>query len=48
MPLIADYRELVEYSVTSVRLISSGSFENSVTVQIQPLKDELLDANLNL
>ncbi|XP_076684199.1 corticotropin releasing hormone binding protein [Andrena cerasifolii] len=43
-----DYRELVEYSVTSVRLISSGSFENSVTVQIQPLKDELLDANLNL
>lgn len=43
-----DYRELVGYSVTSVRLISSGFFENSVTVQIQPLKDELLDANLNL
>ncbi|XP_076232503.1 corticotropin releasing hormone binding protein [Calliopsis andreniformis] len=42
-----DYSELVGYSVTSVRLVSSGFFENSVTVQIQPLKDELLDANAN-
>ncbi|KOC67915.1 Corticotropin-releasing factor-binding protein [Habropoda laboriosa] len=43
-----DYQELVEYSVTSVRLVSSGFFENSVTVQVQPLKDELLDANLSI
>ncbi|XP_053982618.1 corticotropin-releasing factor-binding protein isoform X1 [Hylaeus volcanicus] len=43
----SDYSELVEYSVTSVRLISSGFFENSVTVHIQPVKDELLDTNVN-
>ncbi|KZC08826.1 Corticotropin-releasing factor-binding protein [Dufourea novaeangliae] len=42
-----DYREAVEYGVTSVRLISSGIFENSVTVNIQPLTDEFLDANVN-
>ncbi|XP_031829810.2 corticotropin releasing hormone binding protein isoform X1 [Nomia melanderi] len=40
-----DYREMVGYGVTSVRLISSGFFENSVTVNIQPLKDEYLDTN---
>ncbi|XP_060829973.1 corticotropin-releasing factor-binding protein [Bombus pascuorum] len=43
-----DYRELVEYGVTSVRLVSSGFYENSVTVQVQPLKNELLDANLSI
>ncbi|XP_026674665.1 corticotropin-releasing factor-binding protein [Ceratina calcarata] len=32
-----DFRELVEYEVTSVRLESSGFFENSATVQILPL-----------
>ncbi|XP_078041677.1 corticotropin releasing hormone binding protein [Augochlora pura] len=40
-----DYHEVVEYSITSVRLISSGFFDNSVTVNIQPLKDEFLDRN---
>nr|XP_034190686.1 corticotropin-releasing factor-binding protein [Osmia lignaria] len=43
-----DYHELVEYGVTSVRLISSGFFENSVTVEIQPLKDDLFDTNISI
>lgn len=43
-----DYREVVEYGVTSIRLISSGFFENSVTVQIQPLKEDLFDTNISL
>lgn len=43
-----DYHEVVKYGVTSVRLISSGFFENSVTVEVLPLKNELLDANLNI
>ncbi|KAG6803151.1 corticotropin releasing hormone binding protein [Apis mellifera caucasica] len=43
-----DYRELTEYSVTSVRLISSGFFDNFVTVQIQPLKNELFNANIGI
>ncbi|CAL7942265.1 unnamed protein product [Xylocopa violacea] len=43
-----DFRELVEYPVTSVRLVSSGFFDNSVTVQILPLKDDLIDANLSI
>ncbi|XP_076636932.1 corticotropin releasing hormone binding protein isoform X2 [Colletes latitarsis] len=41
-----DYREMVEYSVTSVKLISSGFFENSVTVQILPIKDDFHDTNI--
>lgn len=44
----SDYRELTEYSVTSVRLISSGFFDNFVTVQIQPLKNELFNANIGI
>ncbi|XP_043507002.1 corticotropin-releasing factor-binding protein isoform X1 [Frieseomelitta varia] len=43
-----DYHEVVKYGVTSVRLISSGFFENSVTVEVLPLKNELLDANFSI
>ncbi|XP_012231163.1 corticotropin-releasing factor-binding protein [Linepithema humile] len=35
-----DVKELVAYDVTSVRLISSGYYDNSVTVAISPIIDD--------
>jgi len=47
--LLADVRELVAYDVTSVRLVSSGYYDNSVTVAISPITDDdLLDPSSNL
>jgi len=41
--LFADVKELVAYDVTSVRLVSSGYYDNSVTVAISPITDDDLD-----
>ncbi|XP_011331751.1 corticotropin-releasing factor-binding protein [Ooceraea biroi] len=39
-----EIKELVAYEVTSVRLVSSGYYDNSVTVGISPItEDDLLD-----
>lgn len=42
---ISDVKERVEYDVTVVRLLSSGYYDNSVTVAISPIVDDsLLDS----
>ncbi|XP_025156063.1 corticotropin-releasing factor-binding protein [Harpegnathos saltator] len=44
-----DVKELVPYEVTSVRLISSGYYDNSATVIINPIiSDDLLDSAAGL